>query len=126
MTNDSQAPASWKLSICGQTDLGRQRTNNEDNFLVVDLDTDATSNAHDPRLHEIGDKGSLLIVADGMGGANAGEVASQMAVEIISRQLSTLATGDLATGDLATGDVAPEETAQLPEAFLTKLVEAVK
>src|SRR2546430_13493011 len=35
------------------------------------------------RIHEIGERGSLFVVADGMGGAAAGEVASEMATETI-------------------------------------------
>jgi PPM family protein phosphatase len=45
----------------GLSDVGRQREANEDNFLC----------------------GPLFAVADGMGGAQAGEVASQMAVDIL-------------------------------------------
>src|SRR6059058_6143160 len=42
------------------SDLGRQRQGNEDNYYV---------------------RAPLFVVADGMGGAQAGEVASEMAVE---------------------------------------------
>ncbi len=48
--------------VCGITDVGRVRDNNEDGFYVA------------------GD-GSLLIVADGLGGHPAGELASQVAIE---------------------------------------------
>jgi protein phosphatase len=41
-----------------------------------------------PGLHLVGDKGSLYLVADGMGGAAAGEVASEMAATEIFRYLS--------------------------------------
>jgi protein phosphatase len=53
------------LESHGQTDVGRKRKLNEDNF-VVNAET------------------SLFAVCDGMGGHNAGEVASKMAVETIS------------------------------------------
>lgn len=53
-----------KFLSAGKSDKGVSRQNNEDNFCVDD----------DLR---------LFIVADGMGGAAAGEVASRMAVEII-------------------------------------------
>src|SRR5205085_8126922 len=39
------------------------------------------------RIHEIGERGSLFVVADGMGGAAAGEVASEMATETIYEQM---------------------------------------
>ena len=62
------------VKVVVKTDLGNVRTNNEDagSFIKV-----ADENV-------IREKGYLLIVADGMGGHNAGEVASKMAVEIIS------------------------------------------
>jgi serine/threonine protein phosphatase PrpC len=52
------APA---LNVCGATDIGRQRTSNEDRFHVAS-------------------DGSVLAVADGLGGLPAGEVASAIAI----------------------------------------------
>jgi len=52
------------LEAFGQTDVGRRRKLNEDNFLV---DTEA----------------NLFAVCDGMGGHNAGEVASKLAIETL-------------------------------------------
>ena len=60
------------------------RSGNEDNF-YVDYDlTDETTNrvSQDEVLH-LGDLGMLMVVADGMGGMNAGEVASQIAVDTV-------------------------------------------
>lgn len=50
------------LEVCGRTDCGRIRENNEDSFAILQ------------------DR-SLFMVADGMGGHQAGEVASSMAIE---------------------------------------------
>ena len=52
------------IQAYGQTDVGRRRKLNEDNFVV------------DPEAH-------LYAVCDGMGGHNAGEVASKMAIETL-------------------------------------------
>ena len=53
------------IEAFGQTDVGRRRKLNEDNFLV---DVEA----------------GLYSVCDGMGGHNAGEVASKMAIETLA------------------------------------------
>ena len=71
--------AGVRVSLSGRTDLGRTRDHNEDTFLVADLSADRAELAPDVRDHEVGERGSLLLVADGMGGAAAGELASSMA-----------------------------------------------
>jgi protein phosphatase len=58
-----------KLSAYGITDTGLMRSNNEDNFLCAE-------------------QSGLFIVADGMGGHAAGEVASQMAIDSVAKQLA--------------------------------------
>jgi protein phosphatase len=71
--------AGVRVSLCGRTDLGRTRDHNEDTFLVADLTADRSELTPDVRDHDVGARGSLLLVADGMGGAAAGELASSMA-----------------------------------------------
>ena len=71
------------------TDVGL-RENNEDNFTACPdltkgewiIPTDST---HEIRL---GKRGSLMVVADGMGGQNAGEVASSIAVKTVEEMFS--------------------------------------
>jgi protein phosphatase len=75
------------ISVFGKTDVGCTRDHNEDCFLVADLTAKKASLLPEVREHEVGRKGSLLIVADGMGGAAAGEVASEMATEIVFEHL---------------------------------------
>ena len=60
-----------RISCAGNTDVGVVRSGNEDNFLL-----DCSR--------------GLFIVADGMGGHAAGEVASEMAVRIIEKELGSL------------------------------------
>ncbi len=67
------------------TDLGNIRTNNEDMGLFFKI---ADENV-------IREKGYMLIVADGMGGHQAGEVASKMATEIISKEYFKLNNGTI-------------------------------
>lgn len=74
----SEAPG-VHLIVHGRTDVGLVREHNEDSFIIVRLDDDV----RDPaalRAHQVGERGTLLVVCDGMGGAAAGEVASSMAV----------------------------------------------
>ncbi|HEV8358040.1 MAG TPA: protein phosphatase 2C domain-containing protein, partial [Gemmatimonadales bacterium] len=74
------------VSARARTDLGRTRDHNEDAFLVADLTARTTDLTHGGP-HRVGERGSLFLVADGMGGAAAGEVASSMAVDLIFRHL---------------------------------------
>ena len=80
---------SVRVSVFGKTDLGLTREHNEDTFLVADLSSGHANLQPDVRSHEVGPRGSLFMVADGMGGAAAGEVASAMAADSIYRHLST-------------------------------------
>jgi PPM family protein phosphatase len=81
-------------SVFGKTDRGRTRDHNEDTFLVADLSTGNASLMPEVREHEIGPRGSLFMVADGMGGAVAGELASEMAADLIYRHLATAWASD--------------------------------
>ena len=78
-----------RVTVFGKTDLGRTRDHNEDTFLVADLSTGNASLQPEVRRHEIGARGSLFMVADGMGGAAAGELASAMAADLIYRHMAT-------------------------------------
>jgi protein phosphatase len=83
------AKDSVQIRIFAQTDVGMVRQGNEDNFLAVDLSTASTWTAdHQSPPPELlsfaqGQYGALFAVSDGMGGALAGEVASQMAVNVV-------------------------------------------
>ena len=89
MTNGSV-----RVSVFGKTDLGRTREHNEDTFLVADLSTGNASLQPEVRNHEVGPRGSIFIVADGMGGAAAGELASAMAADLIYRHMATAWASD--------------------------------
>ncbi len=77
-----------KVSVFARTDVGQQREHNEDAFLVADLTRQNASLLPEVREHELGPKGSLLMVADGMGGAAAGEIASEMATDSVYEHLT--------------------------------------
>ena len=78
-----------KLTFVGQTDTGRVREHNED---TIATDSDV----------------GLLVLADGMGGYNAGEVASGIAVKTITNLVREgLLREDLASIDRSTGLTRP-------------------
>jgi serine/threonine protein phosphatase PrpC len=79
-----------RVSVFGKTDLGRSRDHNEDTFLVADLSTRNATLQPGVRDHVVGPSGSLFLVADGMGGAAAGEVASAMARDSIFTHMTTV------------------------------------
>jgi PPM family protein phosphatase len=59
----------------GQTDVGQKRKGNEDAFLIDD-------------------QLQLYVVADGMGGRKAGEVASRLVVDTIRKTMQKLASAE--------------------------------
>jgi protein phosphatase len=83
-----------QVSVFAKTDLGRTRDHNEDTFLVADLTTGEASLMPRVQHHTVGPRGSLFMVADGMGGAAAGELASQMAADAIFEYMTTVWTND--------------------------------
>lgn len=75
--------AKIKFKIAAKTDVGLVRTNNEDNFQASSDLLVKPMRWVNNEVCQLGDKGALLVVADGMGGMNAGEVASQIAIDTI-------------------------------------------
>ena len=103
----SQAAA----TIYARTDLGRTREHNEDAFLVADLSLGRSSLHSEVRTIPVGGRGVLLLVADGMGGAAAGELASAMAADLIYGHLAGTWS---------------KESEDSPDHFILRLREAVE
>src|SRR5262249_28660530 len=82
------------VSIWAQTDVGMQRPGNEDSFLVADLTAGSSGLSESTATHKVGERGSLLVVSDGMGGAAAGEIASEMAVTTLRELLQEDSVND--------------------------------
>jgi PPM family protein phosphatase len=76
----------FRVSVAGATDKGRVRSHNEDAFLLVDLDSEQRVESRAE--WQVGDRGLLLAVSDGMGGAAAGEVASAVSLDALHRELT--------------------------------------
>jgi serine/threonine protein phosphatase PrpC len=100
--------AGHTVAVCGLSDVGIARSNNEDAFRIVDLTTAASVDTSEQTDVDLGPRGMLLVVCDGMGGENAGEVASALAVEVISSHLVTSREPDAATALRAAVDHANE------------------
>jgi protein phosphatase len=76
------------VRVFGRTDVGRMREHNEDAFVVADLTRGNATLQPEVRVHTVGHRGTLFMVADGMGGAAAGEIASAMAIEAVLREVT--------------------------------------
>ena len=95
--------AKLQLSLTAITDVGNIRKNNEDNFVVCQ---DLTNGnwfvpQGDAAPFELGKYGSLMVVADGMGGMNAGEVASDIAVKTVQEYFTADKLSKELVGDAA-------------------------
>lgn len=82
MSNSSLAVV---VDSYGLSDVGLVRTNNEDSFLIASPTNDFVNRNPAELNGIIPQNGTMFLVADGMGGAQAGEVASRMAVETVGR-----------------------------------------
>jgi protein phosphatase len=94
------------VELSANTDVGRVRSGNEDNYLVLDLSTqnawtgsEGAAPSAEVLRFEVGEKGVVLVVSDGMGGALAGDVASRMAVETVRDMLAGADDGEDAEAD---------------------------
>ena len=65
------------MKVCGMTDIGRHRKDNQDSYAI----------------HQWEDGTALLVVCDGMGGAQAGSVASSVAAEAFFKMQSVTQSG---------------------------------
>ncbi len=97
-TDGAIAGGEIRVKLFARTDVGQIREHNEDNFLVADLTKKARGLVEQNR--SVGQHGALFAVCDGMGGAAAGEIASQLAVDIVyERMVDGLKEGNPVTRD---------------------------
>lgn len=71
-----------KINICALSDIGKERTNNEDAYsFCSDLGRQIWDNSTKNEYAILSPFGAVSIIADGMGGANSGEIAAGLAIE---------------------------------------------
>ena len=77
----SEIKNNTKIRLTAKTDVGMAREHNEDNYVVCPniykndwFFTDAVFSS---------EEGTLMVIADGMGGENAGEIASAITIESV-------------------------------------------
>ena len=71
------------MKVCGKTDVGLRRHENQDTFAV-----------------EHGEKLLIAVVCDGMGAAEGGQIASSLAVETFMKEIRALLRADMTAGQL--------------------------
>ena len=91
-TTDTAAPRTdvlaeprrcWTVTSHGLSDVGRRRRSNEDRFAIAEFARNLTvhrTNLAQPASTSSSHRGHLFLVADGVGGNSAGEVASELSV----------------------------------------------
>jgi serine/threonine protein phosphatase PrpC len=72
------------IELASLTDVGRQRTNNEDSYLYWEPESD----------EQFRRKGRLAVIADGMGGYEGGQEASRLAVETVRQVYDLTSNSD--------------------------------
>lgn len=73
------------------SDVGRSRGTNEDSFLIADLTEQMRIERNGVLRFRSASRGALFAVADGMGGAAAGEMASKIALRTLYQEVQELA-----------------------------------
>lgn len=113
-----------KINITATTDVGRNRENNEDAYAFCpDLASPDWRMNRTGGYLPLGKQGSLLVVADGMGGVNAGEVAAAVAISSISKTFSSKAVEEAAGDDAKTRALLSQTVKDADKAINQHMVE---
>lgn len=82
------------MIVSAMTDVGRARETNEDAWSIIDLASGKKIDAfREDHTVDVQERGVLLALSDGMGGAEAGEVASALVLESLEKALERDAKG---------------------------------
>jgi protein phosphatase len=77
------------VTVCGRTDIGYSRAQNQDTFVIADLASGEVSQPCTSTDVSVSRPGVLALVCDGMGGHAAGEVAARVAASTIVERLES-------------------------------------
>ncbi|MDQ2717151.1 MAG: Stp1/IreP family PP2C-type Ser/Thr phosphatase [Chloroflexota bacterium] len=102
---DSMLLPQFYLDIAQRTDTGRKRPSNEDSMTTVVPE--------EPQI--LAKKGALFVVSDGLGGHSAGDVASEMAVRLVSETYYQNESAEIATALQQAVEYANNEICHLNE-----------
>lgn len=83
-----------RTEAAGKYDPSAPREGNEDSFAIIPNIGDVETSVSFDTVTSMPEKGVLLVVADGMGGHNAGEIASQMAVSTVREMFGSTAASE--------------------------------
>jgi protein phosphatase len=86
-THEARQQPHRRVTVCGHTDVGRQRAENQDTFVIADLASGAVSRPCAATEVSVASPGMLALVCDGMGGRPAGDVAARVAASTIVERL---------------------------------------
>jgi serine/threonine protein phosphatase PrpC len=83
-------PQALTARVCGVSDRGLQRDENEDAFVVADPSSGATIPCYEEVLVPITARGLLIAVCDGMGGRDNGALAASIATRALAQKIFTM------------------------------------
>jgi protein phosphatase len=81
-----------RFTVCGGTDVGIERSGNQDTFVIADLAERSVTRPCISTDVSVQQPGMLVVVCDGMGGRPAGDIAAKVAASTIKEQLTQAGT----------------------------------
>jgi PPM family protein phosphatase len=92
------------IEVAGRTDVGLIREHNEDSFLIANLAMGDVFSENDSGILRAEAVPTLLMVADGVGGAASGEIASSLATQVVFEKLRERSTQGALKGAIVIAD----------------------
>lgn len=103
-TSEFPALPAGTVEIVGRTDVGLVREHNEDSFLIGNLAQGDAFSENDAGVLRAEAVPALLMVADGVGGAASGEIASSLATQVVFEKLRERAANGALKGAVVIAD----------------------